>query len=718
MKYSSGIRDNTRKAMFFSIVFTSLLLFIFYSCKKEFKIVMEPTVPVLTTNATSITSASADIEGKVTSNGGSAVTVQGICWSINENPTIAGNKISIGTGSESFTIKMTGLTPGTNYYVRAYAINSAGTGYGNQKSFQTSNEIITDIDGNIYHSVTIGTQVWMVENLKTTKYRNRDPIPNVTDGISWGTVTTGAYCWYNNDEPAYKNIQGALYNWHAVNTGNLCPTGWNVPTNVEWTTLTDYLGGLDIAGSMLKQTGTTGWAEPNGGATNETGFTAVGGGSRNNTTGAFAQVWTNGYWWSATESTTTHSLRRGMASPNGAVSVNDHPKNYGLSVRCIKDLVTIPGNSPDYRFDGSISLQVLQNYLSRAIHMGRLGEGTVGNTVDNLRMIKSIGAKYIGRVILTYGNEQLVPQRIQSASTIGAQIHVSDPDVILEGGIFEYVSTQVNTLPIPAYVFHQFNLPVETRNFRQADMVFADNPIINRPYTVPDITKMETRLWFYYLATSYIDVGIESIHWGFFEPQAVNDIASGYTNYFDMFARVRLYAKTHARRHFVLCNADANVAPGNGDKLLFDFGSGNLHSNGVSEVLAEPQKIIITGRYGKSGAGVTPSGWATTRLPFLIHFDNTGYKGNGGIPGDGTWGWDEISWFARQPEAYRNEFLRYADNYISTMWPDNVGHLEMPGMRVITPAINGNGTYFANSTALYPLGFNQEETIRQIWSKK
>jgi hypothetical protein len=371
----------------------------------------------------------------------------------------------------------------------------------------------------------------------------------------------------------------------------------------------------------------------------------------------------------------------------------------------------------DYRFDGSISLPVLQNYLSRAIHMGRLCQGTEGNTEDNIRMVKTIGAKYLGRVIVIFGKENTIPQRLQTTRIIGAQIHAIDPDIILEGGVFEYASTEVNTLPIPAYVFQEFNLPVETRNFRHEDMVFADNPIIKRPYTVPDITKMETRLWYYFLATSQIDAGIESIHWGYFEPQSYND-RPNYSNYYDMFARVRLYAKTHARRHFVLCNADSNIEVAIGGNLLFDFGSGNLHSNGVREILAEPQKIEIYKKYSRSGSGITPSGWSTTRLPFLVHVDNWGFSGNGGQSGQGggwTWGWDEISWFANQPEAYRNEFLRYADNYISTMWPDNAGHLEMPGIRVITPAINGNRNYFANSSAFNPLGFNQEETIRQIW---
>jgi beta-glucanase (GH16 family) len=131
----------------FSIVIAGLLLLIFFSCNNEVKGDIETTVPVLTTNAANITRTTADINGKVTSNGGSAVTTQGICWGINMNPNIAGNKISIGTILDGFTIKLTDLIPGTTYYVRAYATNSSGTGYGNQKTFQTLLGVGEDITG-------------------------------------------------------------------------------------------------------------------------------------------------------------------------------------------------------------------------------------------------------------------------------------------------------------------------------------------------------------------------------------------------------------------------------------------------------------------------------------------------------------------------------------------------------------------------------------------
>ena len=133
---------------------------------------------------------------------------------------------------------------------------------------------ITDIDGNTYKTVTIGTQTWMAENLKVTKYNDGIAIPNVTDNTAWRELTTGALCDYGNT-PSNSETYGKLYNWHAVNTGKLCPTGWHVPSDAEWTELTDYLGGTSVAGDKLKETGSTHWSNLRTGATNETGFTAL-----------------------------------------------------------------------------------------------------------------------------------------------------------------------------------------------------------------------------------------------------------------------------------------------------------------------------------------------------------------------------------------------------------------------------------------------------------
>jgi uncharacterized protein (TIGR02145 family) len=162
----------------------------------------------------------------------------------------------------------------------------------------TTGILCRDNDGNNYRTVKIGTQVWMAENLKTTKYRNGDPIPNVTDGPAWWNLPTGAYCNSDNDVNLWTTY-GRLYNWYAVNDSrNIAPAGWHVPTDYEWSKLIAYLGSLP--GDKLREEGTEHWLSPNTDATNETGFTALPGGYRDNT-GTFISIGSNGYWWSSTE---------------------------------------------------------------------------------------------------------------------------------------------------------------------------------------------------------------------------------------------------------------------------------------------------------------------------------------------------------------------------------------------------------------------------------
>jgi uncharacterized protein (TIGR02145 family) len=194
---------------------------------------------------------------------------------------------------------------------------------------------ITDSDGNIYHQVTIGTQTWMVENLKTTKYKDGTAIPNITDAIAWKALSTPAYCWNNNDEVTNKTTYGALYNWYTINTGILCPTGWHVPSDSEWSTLGNYLGGESIAGGKLKETGTIHWQSPNTGATNESGFLALPGGSRD-ILGNFDDIGYFGSWWSSTE-VGMGAWYRYLSSSNSQLTGVNFFKNFAHSVRCIKD---------------------------------------------------------------------------------------------------------------------------------------------------------------------------------------------------------------------------------------------------------------------------------------------------------------------------------------------------------------------------------------------
>jgi len=194
---------------------------------------------------------------------------------------------------------------------------------------------VNDIDGNIYHTVKIGSQVWMVENLRTTRYNDGANIPLITDSASWSNLSTAAYCWLDNDSSAYKSTYGALYNWYAVNTNELCPTGWHVPTEAEWTTLMNYLGGSDFAGGKLKEIGTSHWLTPNTGATNESGFTALPGSGRSYT-GEFGLHSKFGNWWSSTEDN-EYAYGVGINFDESNLGSFFVIKKSGCSVRCIKD---------------------------------------------------------------------------------------------------------------------------------------------------------------------------------------------------------------------------------------------------------------------------------------------------------------------------------------------------------------------------------------------
>ena len=201
---------------------------------------------------------------------------------------------------------------------------------------------VTDIDGNVYKTVKIGDQVWFTENLKTTQYNDGTPIPNVTGNSDWSILTSGAYAWYNNDEATYKDAYGALYNWYAVATGTLCPMGWRVPTDADWTSLTDYAGGLTVAGGKLKSTRTIPddhprWESPNTGATDEYNFSALPDGRRSSSSGSFLNAGSHSYWWSSTEDSFYNSWYRLLYYDRESVGRYYVGKRDGFSVRCVMD---------------------------------------------------------------------------------------------------------------------------------------------------------------------------------------------------------------------------------------------------------------------------------------------------------------------------------------------------------------------------------------------
>ena len=194
---------------------------------------------------------------------------------------------------------------------------------------------VMDADGNVYHFDTIGTQIWMRENLKTTKFNDNSLIPMVLDGAEWNNLTMPACCWYNNDI-MNEETYGTLYNWYAVNSGILCPKGWHVPSDAEWTTLINNVGNASNAGGFLKESLTTHWTVPNTGATNSVRFTALPGGSRFSN-GLFYTQNNNGFWWSSTPSSTTEAWQRIMSYNSTVVVRISDIKYLGLSVRCIKN---------------------------------------------------------------------------------------------------------------------------------------------------------------------------------------------------------------------------------------------------------------------------------------------------------------------------------------------------------------------------------------------
>lgn len=298
-----------------------------------------------TAPATDITSTTVVTGGTVTNDGGSPITERGVCWSTMPDPVknpVVGipNSTSDGAGTGHFVSTITGLTPATTYYIRAYSANSTGISYGNEVSFTTSSPVrstVTDIDGNTYGMVEIGTQIWMSENLKTTRYRDGSSIPEVTGAAAWSNLSSGAYSIYDND--GVNDVYGKLYNYFAViDSRRLCPTGTHVPTVEEWRKLVEYIGGETYAGDKLKESGPDHWPLGNPG-TNTYDFTALPGGSRwedgsFHNLGTFTRILSTSvnantpeYIWSIYVVSTDPS-----AFVSGGAS-----KKLGGSVRCLAD---------------------------------------------------------------------------------------------------------------------------------------------------------------------------------------------------------------------------------------------------------------------------------------------------------------------------------------------------------------------------------------------
>lgn len=307
-----------------------------YGNDVSFKTTLGMSLATVTTNDPNVlTSNVAILGGNVTADGNAQVSERGIVYATTQTPTTSNTKVVNGGGLGTFSGSIQGLTANTTYYVRAYALNSQGTSYGNQLSFNTpsgSVAMITDFEGNGYKTVTIGTQTWMAENLKTTTYKDGSAISNVTGTSAWSLLTTGAYCWNNNDI-TNKTTNGALYNWYAWNSEKLCPLGWHVPKETDWRTLINYIGGISAAGTRMKSS--TGWLN-NGNGSNSSEFSAFPAGARDQA-GVFEPIGNFAYFWSSTDDSSGAGVGINLSYNTISVGIITNYKRIGMSVRCVKD---------------------------------------------------------------------------------------------------------------------------------------------------------------------------------------------------------------------------------------------------------------------------------------------------------------------------------------------------------------------------------------------
>jgi uncharacterized protein (TIGR02145 family) len=345
------------KIALLSILGTSFLLTL---CKKSEEI---PLVTITTVPVSNISRTAVSLEGSLINEGTDTIISYGFCWNSSPQPTFDDNRIvvnSMKTGNTTngtYVNYIRDLSPNTTYYVKAYAVTVNNKFYGEQETFTTkpatvnitfnpdlTYQSIPDIDRNIYKTIKIGDQESMAEHLKTTRFNDGTAIPLVTDNYVWNNLITPGYCWYNNDEEGFKNIYGGYYNWYTVKNGKLCPSGWHVPTKEDWKVLKLSLGiAPELAepgapfqeiteAHKIKETGNFNWPEGSVIATNESGFTALPGGSRSVDT-SFGEG-TTASWWLACD----YALSIWIVNFDNWILDSDMlSEKYGMNVRCMKD---------------------------------------------------------------------------------------------------------------------------------------------------------------------------------------------------------------------------------------------------------------------------------------------------------------------------------------------------------------------------------------------
>lgn len=289
----------------------------------------------------SIFDTKALIKGHILNNGGTEILQKGFYYGESENLILNGSKIIVEEGNDEFSTYLIDLSPVTKYYVQSYAINEKGISFSKVINFTTKNiegSTVQDYEGNIYKTVKIGEQWWMAENLKSTKYNNGDIIGTTSPPtLDISLKSSPKYQWAYNGDESNARIYGRLYTYYTIiDNRKVCPSGWHVPSDSEWTVLTTYLGGENVTGGKIKEIETTHWNSPNVGATNETGFTALPSGIRYSD-GSFHRINEECYLWSSTSYNADDAWRMNLSYGMRDIGRATDYKEGGFSVRCIKD---------------------------------------------------------------------------------------------------------------------------------------------------------------------------------------------------------------------------------------------------------------------------------------------------------------------------------------------------------------------------------------------
>lgn len=389
----------------------------------------------------------------------------------------------------------------------------------------------------------------------------------------------------------------------------------------------------------------------------------------------------------------------------------------------------------EYSFDSNgISREVLENYLSRSVTLTEFlienpyyNNAPLSNKEDDIRMLKDLKAKFIGRAIYRWGGEHLVADTafLNPAERLIIHMHEYDPEMIFQAAVFEIVTARVDSIEIPEWTFTALGMPYEKRRFKYEEMLNKEGKFVNHwgyNASVPDITRPETQLWLMFMAGSYIKIGCEAIHWGQVSLIGMND--PEFKTWTEFLDKARNFARQNSRRGWVLFDAHTPtggmIAEG---KSLLDFNSFPLR---IKEIPEKPmhgilQKPYLDALYGRSKGGTTPSGWYCESLPYLVEFDNFGISRQPGIADTTShfiWGYDEISWFCKLDEEYRDYWLHYASDWLRKN--DKNAFLQMPLSRVITWG-NGYPQFLCkgnNRSKACPDGMNIEKSVADIWSKQ